>query len=82
MTPNPTVREIAANWLKEHGYDGLFNPGVCCCERNDIAPSDYGPMRDCLAGHFVPCPGPEECEYSGTEHYHIGVKSGLPNADE
>lgn len=30
------VRTIVTEWLKEHGYDGLYVPGVCGCPIDDL----------------------------------------------
>ena len=67
-----TLREIAAEWLKEHGFDGLYS-GQCGCRINDLIPCD-GPGEDCEAGHIIPCPGPEICELGGDCEWHIGKK--------
>lgn len=54
--PDLTVLQILTAWLREHGYDGLYDPDqecgcaiddlVCCCEACD----------QCLPGYKVPDP--------------------------
>jgi len=73
---NPTVTEIVAEYLREHGYDGLCaNEGECACEIGDLAPC--GEMQDdCWAGHKLPC----DC---GEGHdWHIGKLPDAPQAEE
>ena len=65
------LKEIAAEWLKEHGYEGLYNEG-CGCKLDDLMPC--GPGSDCEAGHIVPCPGPGKCEADGDCDWHVGKK--------
>ena len=33
-----TVREIVAQWLRDHGYDGLYHDGDCGCLLDDLMP--------------------------------------------
>lgn len=47
----PTVREIMAAWLKEHGYDGLCNES-CGCGVDDLMPCEEG-GRDCVPAYAV-----------------------------
>lgn len=60
------VQTILEAWLKEHGYDGLYNDDAdCACQRTDIAPC--GAIgRDCAPGYKAPCG--DEC---GHHHFHI-----------
>jgi len=67
------LREIVAEWLKEHGHDGLYYDN-CGCKIDDLMPCDE-PNIDCKAGKIVPCPGPEICEAGGDCDWHIGVKN-------
>lgn len=73
-----TVCEIVTQWLKDNGYDGLYAPGECCCSLDDLMPcggSLWDP-GDCRAGHVVPCPGSEECEFADdVGHRHIGKRT-------
>jgi|Deesub1362A_J573_1020465.scaffolds.fasta_scaffold00107_58 hypothetical protein len=68
---NPTVKEILKSWLKEHGYDGLFNEwGECGCELNDLAPcGEIDP--ECKAGYKAVCEGEERCEACELGVWHI-----------
>ena len=65
------LKEIVAEWLKEHGYDGLYCETSCGCKIDDLMPCDE-PGTDCQPGYIVPCPGPERCEADGDCEYHIG----------
>ena len=48
------VKEILIEWLKEHGYDGLYDSGNdCACQLSDLCPCDCGPW-ECEAGVFLP----------------------------
>jgi len=56
LVPNPTVREILADWLEEKGYDGLYGArcacaGEClfaCFDEDDIDVS----FLSCRAGYL------------------------------
>lgn len=66
-----TVKKIIEKYLKEHGYDGLFNAGggECACEIADIAPCDeISPY--CTAGIKGPC-DPENCPADGDCEWHM-----------
>lgn len=66
------VREIAKEWLESHGFDGLCCDG-CGCELSDLMPCEHACVN-CIAGHKVPCPGPEKCDtaaYTGDCPWHI-----------
>lgn len=43
------VIDIVANYLRENGYDGLYNPGVCACELSDLRPCD-SEFAECKPG--------------------------------
>lgn len=66
------LRKIAAERLKEHGYEGLCSE-YCGCKIDDLMPCD-DPSNDCKAGHIIPCPGPDICDAYGDCDWHIGVK--------
>jgi hypothetical protein len=57
------VREIVKAWLKEHGYDGLYDPdGFCGCPVDDLAcAGDMCSMEECKPGYKVKCPK-DECD--------------------
>lgn len=59
------VGQIISDCLKEHGYDGLFNPdGDCACSFDDgLFPCDQVDT-DCVPGYEAPC----DC---GDHDYHI-----------
>lgn len=61
-----TLKEIVREYLKEHGYDGLFSEADCACLADDLFPCD-SPRDDCQPGHRLPC----DC---GDHDFHIGVK--------
>lgn len=50
MDKNPDIEDIIADWLKEHGYDGLYNE-ECACPLDDLYPCYGGPCYDCQAGY-------------------------------
>ena len=57
--PN-NVREIVEQYLKENGYDGLYNEiGECGCPCDDLMPCDNGGMYECEPAiqHYCPCCG-------------------------
>jgi len=75
MNSNPCVAEIVDDWLRTHGYDGLFCGGGCACEVGDINPCGEA-MANCQAGHKTECKGGEECPLDGDCAWHIGIKEG------
>ncbi len=54
-----TVLEIVKAYLKQHRFDGLFNPGECGCEIDDICPFNDNCFSDCEPGYKVATPGGE-----------------------
>ena len=73
MKSPKTVREIVADWLKEHGYGGLCSGkgcDPCGCSLDDLAPCG-GVADECQPAYRNVCdPKPDECD--GCE----GVKGG------
>lgn len=63
-----TVREILTEYLRQHGYDGLYSPGECGCSLDELAPCG-GLSLDCEAGVKVPCDCGGNCDW------HIGPRS-------
>ncbi len=49
-----TVKEILIEWLKEHGYSGLWNEDECGCGIDDFMPCGESP-ENCQPGYRVPC---------------------------
>ena len=68
---NPTVVEIVKAFLKQNGYDGLYNTDrYCRCQLSDLVPcGEIG--SDCQAGFKVPCPGGDDYEAYGDCDFHI-----------
>jgi len=62
------VKEIVQKYLKENGFDGLFNSGECACKIDDLAPCDCLNINDCESGYL----GPPDEEYEWT----IGIQGG------
>ena len=64
------LKDLAIDWLKRNGYDGLYSDGGSCgCVLDDLMPC-CGPSEDCHAGYRVPCV-PETCEAYGDCEWHI-----------
>ena len=63
------VRQIVADYLRENGFDGLYNLVVdCACKLEDLAPCDCN-LLDCKPGYLQPCP--PDC---GDHDWHMGDK--------
>jgi len=54
MGDKMTVKEIIFDWLKNHGYDGLYEEKGCCgCCLADFMPCDEdGGILDCEPGYL------------------------------
>lgn len=53
-----TVRSFVADWLKEHGYEGLVNyDGECGCQINDLMPCEnsIAGLGDCRPAYRYEC---------------------------
>ena len=49
-----TVKEIVVKWLKDNGYDGLFECGECACKIEDIAPcGSFDAFINCHPGCLI-----------------------------
>ena len=62
--------DLIEDGLKRHGYDGLYNAGVCACKLDDLAPCGEV-SSSCEPGVFtnepcVNCCGDKPCDF------HIG----------
>lgn len=54
-----TLKELVAQYLKEHGFSGLFLNGECACVLPNLMPCD-SPCLRCEPGHHVSC-DPRTC---------------------
>ena len=67
------------NWTKEKlkaaGYDGLYYPGECACELDNLFPCGEG-GEDCLPGYKHSCTKPSAVEWckEGFGWFISGVK--------
>jgi len=71
------VNKIVLDFLKQNGYDGLYNPdSECACLVSDLAPCDE--MTDsCEAGYKTDgCTCGEECDF------HINARKEVPDAQD
>ena len=65
------VREIIEEYLKAHGFDGLYNNnGQCACEIGDLSPCYENSEMECEPGYMHHC---KSCAKAGTVD---------PNSDE
>lgn len=49
-----TVKEIVAKWLKDNGFDGLYECGECACKLGDIAPcGSFDAFVNCRPGYLI-----------------------------
>ena len=64
------VTKIIQEWLINNGYHGLYSPGECSCDADDLFPCGYF-STDCEPGHKMPCDCEMGCEY------HIGITSSV-----
>lgn len=69
-----TVKKIITDYLKNHGYDGLFN-FECGCELDDLIPC-VAYMDGCEAGYKQPC----DC--GGGCNWHMGSEKPMPPTNQ
>jgi len=62
------VAEIIEKWIEENGFDGLYSPGNCGCEKSDLMPCDEY-HSDCEPGYYVDT---ESEEYDPDYNFMIG----------
>jgi len=67
------VTEIVKDWLKSHGYDGLYTD-ECGCRIEDLAPCGGEGMYECRAGVYKPC------DPATGYDYWIGPKEPTPES--
>lgn len=75
MEHPPTVEAIIERWLKENGFDGLYQQGECSCLAGNLVPC----MEDsfgCDPGVKMPCDCGEGCGF------HIGPKKDYMDNQE
>lgn len=57
-----TVKEIVEDYLKKHGYDGLYQEDLeCACLIEDLFPCET--VGDCLPGYKGPCDCGDDCRF-------------------
>jgi len=82
---NPSVSEILADWLSEHGYGGLCKDAPeCGCSLEDLCPCEgaggWGSVVSCVAGYRRRA-SEEECAALGYEPGTI-ITALEPDAEE
>ena len=56
---NANIQQMVEEYLREWGFDGLWNDGAeCACVVGGLMPCDDANVTRCLAGYRVPC----DCE--------------------
>jgi hypothetical protein len=74
-----TGLEIIAEWLKEHGFDGMYSEAECGCFLEDFAPCYGDSIGSCIAGYRCKVID----EYNGKLVDGVGpVKGSVENAEE
>jgi len=70
--PEYSVKDILISFLREHGYDGLYNSdGECACLIDDLCPCGAN-FEHCKPGYKMKDPS-GECEFLiGTEPERVG----------
>ncbi len=64
-----TAKEIIEKYLKDNGFDGLYNEDMeCGCLLDDLCPCGEGIGSECKAGYKLP--GNEEYDFL------VGEKDG------
>lgn len=52
---NPSIHQMIATYLEEHGFNGLTDGYECGCEAKDLCPCDEPNVHECKAGYKVAC---------------------------
>ena len=84
--PEGTVKANIEQYLRDNGYDGLWNPHVPC----GCLMSEGGPISccdnpfDCEPGYRFECPGGEDCyhDYDLGPHWFVGPEPPKPKEPE
>jgi len=50
------LKEITKDWLKGHGYGGLYGEDGCDCEIDDLMHCYEPSINYCFPGYKVDCP--------------------------
>lgn len=61
------VIDIINDYLGKHGYDGLYEPGECACEKGDLGPC-CSSCLSCMPGYknyCKDCPEYDDCSVAG-----------------
>lgn len=64
------VEEIVSCWLKDNGYDGLYNPLPCGCELSDYVPCEII-NGECVAAYKFNCGLCEKTEMCGNRPFDV-----------
>ena len=62
----PTVKAIVAEYLKAHGYDGLYDDDCGCLLEDDLMTCSRDGLDACQPGYKQACTCGEGCEW------HVG----------
>lgn len=58
MVKTTNVKTIVYNWLRENGYDGLFNENAeCSCDLNDLMCCGNAGIDLCVPAYKLDCKG-------------------------
>lgn len=53
---------IVKEYLKNNGFDGLYQPAECSCQLSDLMPCDNA-YTDCVPGYKTECPEGGEFDF-------------------
>ena len=82
-----TVKDIVIKALKDQGYDGLYTPGECGCEIDDLAPCDSTAVLYCQSGYKrlcrnCPVETKENCEFDSLGEWCISKNKQMVEEEE
>lgn len=49
------LKAIIYVYLDERNFDGLFNPDLCCCKKDDLMPCEEPDVANCQPGYIQKC---------------------------